>query len=371
MKCISKRFSTKIKKELIRIDYKDLCNPNKDLTNIIHDSFGTEGLGCLVVKNIPGYLESRNKIMDYSAKICALKDPIEYMKQYEKPNIKRQIGWSYGLSNPEKKKIGDILQGAFNNRVLNDTKINNPRDPNTEEEFRNVWPNEEKDPIFKGYKENFLNMGRHMYSLPLAAIHHLDKYLHHLDSKFNPHYLKNLMSSFDSQSTLMAYFPFNSLPEHIKEENRKNIDWISWHRDFSCLTSLARAKHFTPDGKEYKTNGALLIKDRYGVEHECEYDDDEVALQIGDALYILSAGNLIATPHAVKTQQVPDDVMRAQYVSFFDPRPEQIIKPGNGETINDVYNKDPTRGLHSMEEEYKAGLQYQDFIVKGVGNFFQ
>ncbi len=94
---INKFFSNKIKKEAVRIDFNDLTNPNKNLSQKIHDAFGKDALGIAIIKNIPNFIEARNEILEYGKKIVLLKNPNETMQKYTKPKVLHQIGWSYGF----------------------------------------------------------------------------------------------------------------------------------------------------------------------------------------------------------------------------------------------------------------------------------
>lgn len=53
------------------LDYNDLV-AGVDLTDSIEAAFGLSGLGLLCVKNVPNFLELRNKILPMSSRYCLL-----------------------------------------------------------------------------------------------------------------------------------------------------------------------------------------------------------------------------------------------------------------------------------------------------------
>jgi isopenicillin N synthase-like dioxygenase len=78
---------------VIELDYYDLVN-EKDLSKEIETAFGMDGIGVLVVKNVPDFIESRGKLLPLARKFADLPDEIK--EKYVHKDSFYSFGWSHG-----------------------------------------------------------------------------------------------------------------------------------------------------------------------------------------------------------------------------------------------------------------------------------
>ena len=166
-------FSNSLKKtfgsSVIKIDYDELINPCINLHEEIHNSFGREGLGFLVVKNIPNYVNARENVLGNGYKLSKLND--NYLKTLEKPETNYIVGWSKGKAFTENKY--EYLSSSFYARTQSD-HLPYKNDPEMEKISKNVWPEEYLIPSFK---KSYVEMGTIMINTQINVLRHIDKYL--------------------------------------------------------------------------------------------------------------------------------------------------------------------------------------------------
>lgn len=90
------------------LDYNDL-KKGADLHKEIETAYGHQGLGLLVVKNIPGYVEARANLLPQAYRLATL--PATNLKKLMRPEIFHSKGWSCGVEQFHGKF--DTSKGSF------------------------------------------------------------------------------------------------------------------------------------------------------------------------------------------------------------------------------------------------------------------
>lgn len=366
---LNKRFFS----EIIKVDYNKIMSKETNLNEEIHNAFGRDGLGLLVIKNIPNYPEKREKILKKGLDLSQLSE--EKLLALEKPKANYHVGWGKGKSYTENDY--EYLCSHFYSRSTVDG-LKCKDDPELEENYKNIWPKENDVP---GFKNSFIEMGTLMTNVQINMLPHLDKYLQKVFMGYSGSTFTSFSHSHDSVSRLIIYHPSNSLPKEVlqssKGESAKK-NWAGWHRDFGLLTVLTHPMYFTFNEKNNnlckigsnKIKSGLLVEDRKNKIHDIVFSEDEVALQTGDASFILSGGNLIATPHAVKiTSGIPENVYRVTMVNFFEPHYDYIMNLPENTTQREIFEKDPFN-LTNMLTKFKQDCTYKDFIFTALNTYF-
>ncbi len=81
---------------VVTLDYNDLI-AGVDLSDRIHEAYGLEGLGVLTVKNIPGWVETRQRLLPLAQRFASL--PEDVLSKYVHEPSKYSFGWSHGKEN--------------------------------------------------------------------------------------------------------------------------------------------------------------------------------------------------------------------------------------------------------------------------------
>jgi hypothetical protein len=81
---------------VIELDYNDLME-GIDLTLEIEKAFGFDGVGVLTVKNVPNFIEARQRLLPLARKFALLPDEIK--EKYVHKDSYYAFGWSHGKEN--------------------------------------------------------------------------------------------------------------------------------------------------------------------------------------------------------------------------------------------------------------------------------
>jgi isopenicillin N synthase-like dioxygenase len=347
---------------LIRIDYNDLVNLDGDISEKVAQAFGIDGLGLIAVKNVPGYVETRRKILEQGFKMANI--DIDTLKQLELSKTNYSLGWQKGNTYFNGK--WEALTGAFYARVLRE--VIDHSDPEMQKKYTNVWPSEELLPSFK---HDFLEMGRMLTHCQQNLLYHLDKYTKTCYPQYKEFSLYNKMKSRnDTISRLIMYYPAKTYDEEKYGQESKD-NWCGWHRDFGVLTGLTHAIYYKENGEVVSgLKSGLTVKDRKHQLHDLTFNEDEILIQSGDVSFIMTGGSVISTPHCVKiTDDIPKDVFRITLINFFDPCYEEMIDIPEGIEKEKIYEKDPL-GMKYMITKFNEPCTYQSFITNAFNTYY-
>ena len=123
---------------LITVSYQTLFS-DEDITTKIKEAFGDNGLGAILITDIPDFKQMKMKLLTLSKKFGELSKDIQ--SSYESPGTMYAFGWSRGR---EKMKGGktDTSKGSYYANPLYD-------EPTADEELikkypanygKNIWP---------------------------------------------------------------------------------------------------------------------------------------------------------------------------------------------------------------------------------------
>ena len=342
-----------VAKSPVFVDYTDLVggleNGSVDLNAKIEAAFSHDGLGLIVVRNVPGVEERRNALLPLAKRFALL--PASVKEKYEHPESFYSFGWSHGK---EKLQGGlpDVAKGSF----YNNPTANKPfDDPATIAEYPtfahpNIWPTDELPEL----EPAFMNLGGLIVDTGKLLAKHVDSYVRtRLEEKGH----KNEVRLFDviaqsrvTKARLLHYFSAanqgRAAAEVIKGDTRQQKrtrspsfsrqrsssdvrdasieNWCGWHNDHGSLTGLCPGMYIDAEGRSVREHLLAVAHDRpefaesvrehlkHAGLYICSRKGDVVKVDLGDSLessllfqigetaQIHSGGSLQATPHSVR-----------------------------------------------------------------------
>ena len=212
-------------KEVLIIDYKDLQqDQNKDLQAVFETAFGPEGSGIVAVRNVPGFVDAKTRLLPMAHTLQGL--PPDYLEtKLTDPKSLYNAGWSLG-----KEKLGDgapdTAKGSFYYNPCTDT-------PGTELDRKtyplsypcNLWPTEE---VMPGFEAAAKTMGLLLKDVTVDLARHLDAYLQTKVPSYAPNTLYHAMKDTEKvKCRLLYYYPQDN---NNKEDLSKDESWIGWRK---------------------------------------------------------------------------------------------------------------------------------------------
>eukprot|EP00164_Ancoracysta_twista_P002192 GFYU01002894.1.p1 GENE.GFYU01002894.1~~GFYU01002894.1.p1 ORF type:complete len:371 (+),score=141.13 GFYU01002894.1:34-1113(+) len=349
---------------LVTLAYEDLVN-GKDLTAEIKEAYGSKGLGALAISGVPGFVEAREAFIDEMYKFAHLSEDVK--KKYEHEPSMYNVGWSFG-----KEKLGetpDISKGSYYCNPCFDE----PYDAATREKFpwaapQNIWP---KDELPK-FETTFKALGKIQFEASLLLAKQIDNLVKKEIPGYEEGTLYNLLK--DTQKIKgrgLHYFPMD-------DEMADKASWIGWHNDTGFLTTLTAAQFFNDEtGEKIKNpdpNGGLWVTDRDGGEVKVSNAPENLMVQCGECLQIITGGLLVATPHCVKASKNVGGVKvsRTTFPCFIDCNVDYVLRPPKGRSVEDVFDKTmaslvpPLSGRWQGEE-----VTFADFLGNSFKQFYE
>ncbi|KAL3699582.1 hypothetical protein R1sor_017604 [Riccia sorocarpa] len=301
--------------KIVTFRYADLENKDSNLTDDLEKGFGPDGLGIIGITDVPGYPESRKKLLRLAEKLAHL--PEESLRKIQDPESGYSFGWSHGAEKFYGKP--DFAKGSFYANVCQDVPTNaNPR--YISQCRTNLWPSEDLPELEPAFKE----MGSLIKAVGYLLAYHCDKYQYQHSGRMGV-LESTLRRSQAHKARLLYYYPVNSGSEH---SNGTEPQWCGWHCDFGSLTGLT-AGMYTKDGVEVTcpdSDAGLYIKTNKGRIVRAVYDENCLAFQVGETTEVLSEGIFHATPHCVQTPKRSNSgVGRSTFALFMQPSWEEIL----------------------------------------------
>jgi hypothetical protein len=211
-------------REVLVIDYMDLQKEeNKELQSIFEEAFGLDGTGIIAVRNVPGFLQAKTRLLPMAHTLQALPD--DYLEtKLTDPESLYNAGWSLG-----KEKLGngapDTAKGSFYFNPCTDQ-------PGTEADRQkyplsypcNLWPEDDKLP---GFEAACKELGVLLKNVTVDLARHLDIYLQNKVEFYQPNTLYHAMKDTEKvKGRLLYYFP----PKEEPDNPNKNESWIGWRK---------------------------------------------------------------------------------------------------------------------------------------------
>lgn len=348
---------------LVRLDYHELV-AGKDLTQQVAEAYGPHGLGVLTIKNIPGYASMRRELLPLAHKLAHL--PESAKNKLEDPASMWNAGWSHG-----KEKLGDqpdFAKGSFYANPLNDAA-------GTEEDRkkypyffpRNIWPRDSLPTL----ETTFKMLGQLMFRVVQDLAVQVDRLTASRIPSYDPTLLRREFAVTEKvKGRLLYYFP--------TDKTDVEDAWIGWHNDSGFFTALTRDIFFDDVTGEIIPNpdpkGGLWIVNRDGGATNVLIPEDELAVQCGECLQILTGGLLVATPHAVRASRAPPGkrVGRATFPVFIDSGMEFPLSAPKGISREQVFDRTIASRVPPLEKRWtKDGVKFVDFLGDTFTQYYE
>mmetsp|Transcript_26127 Transcript_26127/g.22976 ORF Transcript_26127/g.22976 Transcript_26127/m.22976 type:complete len:143 (-) Transcript_26127:646-1074(-) len=116
-------------------DYEEIINRDANLDEKIERAFGPEGLGLCIVKNVPNYVEKREKLLPLGSKLANL--PKEDLDKITFEDIQYSLGWSHGKEKFKGRE--DFSKGSFYGNAHLEDQIPKHDNPEVKKDI-DYWP---------------------------------------------------------------------------------------------------------------------------------------------------------------------------------------------------------------------------------------
>ncbi|KMT03010.1 hypothetical protein BVRB_8g195740 isoform A [Beta vulgaris subsp. vulgaris] len=279
----------------VTIPFSHIQDKNADLSALVEQGFGPNGLGIISISSVPGYSSLRQALLHLSPKLAKL--PEEEKKNLEDSDSRYNFGWSHGKEKLESGKP-DMLKGSFYaNPILDVPTV----DQTLIQRYpaycgRNIWPHSALPELEVAFKA----LGRIMLDVGLMVAYHCDRYVSEGMKVRSDVGLEHIIHrSRCHKGRLLYYFPTQE-SDQLKDDGMSS--WCGWHTDHGSLTGLTCGM-FLKDGIQVACPdraAGLYVKTRNDKIVKVVFGEAEIAYQIGETTEILSGGYLHATPHCVR-----------------------------------------------------------------------
>ncbi|KAI5454911.1 hypothetical protein NCC49_002187 [Naganishia albida] len=339
----------------VTISYKDLVSAPDSLQQQIERAFGNaqDALGVIIINDLPEqFPRLREDLLKLADKFASL--PEETREKYSRKEVQYMFGWSHGKEIMNGKP--DIYKGSYYANPLVDH-------PDVSEELRqknwmyygdNVWP-EKSEPGMENFEQAFKNLGTFIHSVGLLLAKACENFVsEHVHTAVTSSHSASSASISDliatsqcNKARLLHYFPpavaSTGAEEDVAGGNADGVqdDACGIHLDHSLLTGLCSAMYLdhsagseprivpAPDPKA----GLWICPRRKGSEPiKVSIPADCLGFQTGEALQLLTAGKLAATPHFVRAGQDASSVSRETFAFFLQPDVDRVVG-ADGETF--------------------------------------
>ena len=357
--------------DVLIVDYSDLQKEagGKDnpILDILAQAFGKDGSGIVAVRNCPGFVEAKSKLLPMAHELINL--PADYLEEkLTEPESLYNAGWSLG-----KEKLGnrepDFAKGSFYYNPCTDT-------PGSESDRKayplsypcNVWP-DEKMPAFEAAAKE---LGLLLKSVTVDLARHLDVYLQaSVGDAYKPNTLYHAMKDTEKvKGRLLYYFPKKGEEKKEGGEKKSGDSWIGWHNDSGFLTALAGdfyLDHTTgklldscPDDQ-----AGLYVADRDNNIRRVVIPPDCLAIQMGECTQILSGGVVCATPHWVRAAE-NKNIARISLAAFVDTPPDfQLVVPTGYSKESVCHSDQQSKRVPPLDQRWtENGMTFGDFLTQ-------
>jgi isopenicillin N synthase-like dioxygenase len=348
------KFLLKTFSQVVKIDFNQLLLKNNSaLNDSISKAYGKEGLGILIIQNVPKLNDIKSEIFADGHKLVNL--PKADLVKLERPEHNYAFGWSYGKEYFGEKP--DFYKASYYANLENIITGAEHKD--------NIWPGNE----IPQFKHNFYALGNLTRSIGLKLLEHIDSYIKSLFPLYKLNYPQLINESNNSTGRLLYYYPRNKM---IKTDS--NEVWCDWHNDHSSLTGLSSASFINEYGNPVEglslSKTGLYIQGRDGKEVRVTFGKNDMAFQVGETLQIHSGGLLHATPHAVRVfDDMPGSVARCTFALFMAPNREVMLDMPEGCNAGDITTSEIYK-VPKIQHRFKIGMNYGEFNDETYKTFY-
>ena len=336
----------KDKANLEILSYNNL-KENIDLSESIEKAFGDNGLGIILVKDIPNLELLRETLLKLSKKLASLPINIKEKYTYSNDNCLDE-GYRKNLAMNNQESF--CANPLYDNIMVNDDlKIKYSKLLSS-----NIWPDKELPDL----KTAFKNLGITMIQVSFWILMQCDKYLHKITNGVHEN------NTFYHMISNSQVYRGNLLHYSTNEEKKDNDEYNM------CINSESLICHVNPmylsknDNILHDSdNNFMYIKDKTGRKIKINIPNNCLALQIGETLQILSGGYLKANPYYVKLCQKPQ-ISIEQFTVCVDCFPEQPLElPKYSKTYDEIVNTQyDIDSISNLKDRLKGCTIYYDFV---------
>lgn len=346
---------------LVQIKYSDLISDNVELIKIFQ-AFSDDGLGALLITDIPDFKSMKMKLLTLSKQFGELPESIQ--QKYETPNTFYSFGWSRGKEKLQNGKY-DTAKGSFYANPVYDEPT---KDKKLIEKYpanysKNIWPTEH----IPTFESHFKFLGGFMVNIGYLVLKQCDKYLSSIIKDYPENNLYNIIKNSKTyKARLLHYY------EQEEKQNKILDSSCGWHLDHGGLTILTKAVYLDEyyNEIEEQEDSGLYIKDRNSNIHHSKIPENAVLCQIGEILQILSGGYFQATPHCVRSSKLKG-VTRETFPVFIDCDVEHSIKLPKWSKKNVLETKGMNGlNIRTLENRYKNCEKYYQFVHNTYSSYY-
>ncbi|GAX11595.1 hypothetical protein FisN_1Lh042 [Fistulifera solaris] len=342
---------------IVSISYNDLVEQKQEtLLTATEEAFGPQGLGIIVIRDVPEFAVLRQRVLEEAAKLGELGKTNHFTNVLDdciSPESNYSTGWSHGKEQltqgvPDTSKgsfyanplVPNLLEAVLQRddfKDIHEEKLRKQANDNPSFFAPNVFPRAcpELEPALTSMGKLIHHVGclvaracqdycreKHELSIPLHSI---------------------VAESLNCKARLLHYYD---------EPKNGNNWWCGWHKDHGALTGLVPCM-YRKDGKEIKLEEpSLYIQTRNGENIGVSWPADCLAFQLGETFQILTNGLLEATPHAVK--RVEEGCTREALAVFLQPEFDFPLTANYTEEIL-------SSTVRPLKQRYRPGCTFGEF----------
>ena len=334
----------------VTISYADVINANVDVNDAISAAYGPEGLGVIIISDVPDWQDLTKRTIPLAHKLVNLGP--EILKSLEHEPSLYNSGWSFG-----KEKLGDkpdFKKGSFYFNPLCD----DPR-PDIREKYPwalpdNRWPRDS----LPEFEVMCKKLGTRMHEVIVALAKRID------GMRLGAPIASELETSMKAKGRVLYYFPLSKV--ELVDASKNPDGWIGWHNDSGFLTGLTPDIYFNHNTGEIIPNpepetAGLWVADRAGVLRKVTIPPNCMAIQCGECLQVITGGKLVATPHCVRPPLHNPGVSRACMPLFVDSTPEFKLECPNND-IDAVFQNTVKQWVPPLADRWTQGQTFADFL---------
>ncbi|CAI5734690.1 unnamed protein product [Peronospora farinosa] len=333
-----------------------------DLSDVIEEAFGYEGIGILAVSDVPELSKKRKNLLPLAFAFANLPDDVK--AKCELPQAFYSFGWSHGKERLQGRP--DLAKGSYYNNPETNNLANGDQELiNRFPSFfhPNIWPTELPE-----LEEAFMQLGQLIVYTGMLVAYQCDKLVESKCPGYEKGKLHRIISTSKcSKARLLHYYALSE--EQIAAQSEAltledSFAWCGWHNDHGALTGLVQAL-FTDSTGVMVPNpdpaAGLYVKTRRNEILKVNIPPGHLIYQIGETSQILSGGTLQATPHAVRGPQVTG-VNRETLAVFMQPLPdERMAVPSFVDPFKAGKTEHLPTDVPSLLSRWNNEMDYEDF----------
>lgn len=234
--------------KVVELDYNSLI-AGDDLSSQIAEAYGHDGVGVLTVRNVPGFVEARRRLLPLSRTFALLPDDVK--QKYVHPSSFYSFGWSHGKENLQGK--ADTSKGSYYANPQYDKPVEDEALIAAYPTFvhPNIWPTEDLPEL----EESFKALGQIIVRTGQLVAQQCDRYVHSQCASYPPKALETVIEkSLCCKARLLHYFPTSddkkSSSSSATGADDEFSSWCGWHNDHGSLTGLTSAMFLDSEGNE-------------------------------------------------------------------------------------------------------------------------